>query len=563
MKGKEKNMTEIRSIIQRLKLGQSIRQIHYELCVHRTIIRELYDLAIIHCWLDPKSSMPSDEEISKIWNLKKKIQTHPLDAHKEQIKEWHKQNLSSVVIRRLLKEVCACSCDIQMIRRYRKKHFPKLKEPIMVRSTVPGRDMEVDFGYLGKFLDDDGMIKKVWLFSLRLRHSRRVYREVVFDQSTSTFLMGHVHAFEYFNGVPKYVFLDNLKAGVIQSSIDNDKINRSYQELAEYYGFIISPCLPRKPEHKGGVEGDIKYTTKNFLAYFLAKQKSLGMDISKVRDLKEDLERWNKEEADLHLVYGLDRSPFEIFKSEEEKALLPLSKNRWELTSWRQCVVRKDWRIMVDGAYYSVPYQLINQTVDVCIKHSVVRIFHEHKEVALHETAKNKWDYRRKTEHAPPHQEAVLQCSREGLLILAEEIGPFTYQLTHTILSNPTLDKLRPVRNLLRLINKYSKERLEKACQRAFDYKVFSYVGIKGILEKNLDSEPINTPKADKVVHLQQYRFQRNPEDYKSCHHEHRSETFEERLIRLNPVSKHGNAMMGAYEGFVADKEMEKERLKK
>jgi len=564
MRGKEKNMTEVRSIIQRLKLGQSIRQIHKELGIYRPIIRELHDLAIIHQWLEPESSMPSDEEISNVRNSKAKIQFHPLDAHREQIRAWHEQDLSSVVIRRLLKEVCACTCDIQMVRRYRKKHFPKLKEPVMVRSTEPGRDMEVDFGYLGKFLDDDGTIKKVWLFSLRLRHSRRVYREIVFDQSTSTFLMGHVHAFEYFNGVPKYVFLDNLKAGVIQSSIDNDMINRSYQDLAEYYRFIISPCLPRTPEHKGGVEGDIKYTKNNFLTYFLAKQKSIGVEIPTIRDLREHLERWNKEEADLHLIHGIGRSPFEIFKSEEEKALLSLPKSRWEPTSWRQCVVRKDWRIMIDCAYYSVPYQLINQTVDVCVKHSTVRIFHENKEVALHETAKEKWEYKRKAEHAPPHQEAVLQCSREGLLALAEDIGSFTYQLAYAILSNPTVDKLKPIRNLLRLADKYSKERLEKACRRAFESKLSSYLSVKNILEKNLDSKPIEDSKTNKVIPLPKYRFQRNSDDYRSFHQDARHETFEEKLTRLNPASKHGNAMMGVFEGFLADREIdEEEQLKK
>ena len=36
MKGKEKNMTEIRNIIHRLRMGQSKRRIHKELRVHRT-----------------------------------------------------------------------------------------------------------------------------------------------------------------------------------------------------------------------------------------------------------------------------------------------------------------------------------------------------------------------------------------------------------------------------------------------------------------------------------------------------------------------------------------------
>jgi hypothetical protein len=341
MKGKVKSMSEIRNIIHRLKMGQTKRQIHRELGVHRSTIRELNRLAVTHQWLDNESPMPSDEEIAKLWNQKSRTQSHPLDIYKEQIENWDKEGLTSVVIYQLLKD--KCPCDVQAVRRYRNRHFPKTVEPVMVRSTVPGKDMEVDFGELGKFIIDDQIEKKVWLFSLRLRHSGRVYREIVLDQTLHTFLMGHVHAL----------------------------------------------------------------------------QKEAGVEKPKLRDVREALKKWNQEVADIHLVHGIGRSPFELFKSEEEKALQPLPKHRWEPTSWSQCSVRREWRIMLNNAYYSVPYQLIGETVEACVTYSLVRIFHKHKEVALHEKATKKWEYKRKAEHAPPFKEAVLQCSREGLLALA------------------------------------------------------------------------------------------------------------------------------------------------
>jgi len=555
MKGREKSMPEIRNIIQRLRSGQSKRQIHKDLNVHRSIIRELHDLATSLQWLNPHLPMPSDEEIAMAWNTKKKTSTfHPLDPYKEQIERWHLQGHSSVVIHRLLQD--KCSCDIQAVRRYRKKQFPQRIEPVMVRSTVPGRDLDLDFGELGRFLDEKREIRKVWLFSLRLRHSRKTYREVVVDQKSHTFLMGHVHAFEYFNGVPSFCILDNLKTGVIKSTIDNDRINRSYQELAEHYGFIISPCLPRTPEHKGGVEADVKYVKRNFLPYFLEKQKEMGISVPTILCLIEALDKWTKEVDDVHIIQGVGRSPQVIFNSDEATALKQLPKHRWEPTSWAQCTVRRDWRIMLDSAYYSVPYQLISKQVEVCITSTFVRIFHENREVALHEKATNKWEYKRKTEHAPQAQEAVLQCSRGGLLTIAEGIGPFTHQLAEAILSHPTLDKLRPVRHLLRLVSKYPKERLEKACQRAFDCKLFSYNSVKTILERNLDLEPIDSSGTDKVIRLDSYRFCRNLNDYKSkeCS---RRETFNEKVERMHPHSKHGYGMMKASEGVFADQIME------
>lgn len=169
-------------------------------------------------------------------------------------------------------------------------------------------------------------------------------------------------------------------------------IRRSYQELAEHYGFIISPCLPSTPEHKGGVEGDVKYIKSNFLSYFLARQKEKNVVMATLRELIEALDCWGNEVADTHIVHGVGRSPLEIFKSEEETTLRPLPKSRWELTSWSQCMVRRDWRIMYDCSYYAVPYVLIGKMVQICSTTSLVRIFYDHKEVAYHERSNKKWE---------------------------------------------------------------------------------------------------------------------------------------------------------------------------
>ena len=563
-KGKCKTMLDIREVIHRLREQHSDRRIGREIKIDRSIVKKIRALSILHNWLDASTAMPNDEEIFKFWNSTSKAQkSHPLDLHRSHIEQWKKDGCSAVVIHQLLKD--QCSCDPQSIRRYLNKYFPNQVDPVMVRNTVPGQDLDIDFGYLGKFFDDEGIIRKAWVFSFRLRHSRRTYREVVLDQSSKTFLLAHTHAFEWFGGVSKNVILDNCKAAITQCTIDNDMIRRSYQELAEHYGFIISPCLPRTPEHKGGVEGDVKYTKSNFLCYFLAQQKEKIIVMPELRELIPALARWGSEVADTHIVQGVGRSPLEIFKSEEEKALRPLPTNRWELTSWSQSTVRRDWRIMFDSSYYAVPYELIGKLVQVCATTSLVRIFYNHKEIAYHERSKKKWEYKRKVEYAPPLQEAVLQCSREGLLSLAEMVGSHTYQVTHEILSHPTIDKLRPVRHLLNLANKYSKERLEKACQRACRYKMFSYENIKNILINNLDQQPIDISSESKIIQMPSYRFARDPADYKSsgASGTAKKNEFLEKLERMHPYSKYGNGMCGSvWDSLMADQIMEEEEIR-
>lgn len=203
---------------------------------------------------------------------------------------------------------------------------------------------------------------------------------------------------------------------------------------------------------------------------------------------------------------------------------------------------------MVESSYYSVPHHLIGETVDVRLTHLLVRIFHNNQEVALHERATKKWDYKRKAEHAPPYKESVLQCSRDELLALAQEMGSFIHQVAESILNHPSVDKLRPVRCLLRLSDKYSKDRLEKACERASICKIYSYKSVKSILENGLDCEAVEVANTEKIIPIQRYRFERDPADYKS------GETFEEKLEKRHPVSKHGNAMAGVFNGLVSDR---------
>ena len=218
---------------------------------------------------------------------------------------------------------------------------------------------------------------------------------------------------------------------------------------------------------------------------------------------------------------------------------------------------------MFDSSYYAVPYELIGRTVQVCATTSLIRIFYDHREVAYHERSNKKWEFKRKSEYAPPLKEAVLQCSREGLLSLAETVGPSTYQVVYEILSHPTIDKLRPVRLLLNLSNKYSKERLEKSCQRAFKYKLFSYGNIKRILENNLDQQPVEAVES-KIIPMQPFRFARDPADYKSssAFEMPKQNEFMERLEKVHPYSKYGNAMCGVWNGPMADQIMEDEEIR-
>lgn len=81
----------------------------------------------------------------------------------------------------------------------------------------------------------------------------------------ATWLRVHRNAFEFFGGVPERVVPDNLKAAIVRACWDEPEAQQAYRECAEHYGFLISPCRPRTPQHKGKVEqGGVHYVKRNF-----------------------------------------------------------------------------------------------------------------------------------------------------------------------------------------------------------------------------------------------------------------------------------------------------------
>jgi transposase len=506
------SMIELQDIIYRLQLGQSVKAVHRETGRHKTVVRTLRALAQREGWLRGERQLPSEGEIRRLYEEVRqitRISTHPLDLYKQQVGEWLKKEYSFVVIHQLLLQH-GLSCSEATVRRWIHRRFPEVVLPVIVRRTIPGEIMEVDFGYLGLFWDRQrDAARKTWFFSGRLRHSRRAYREVVFNQTKETFFACHIHAFEYFHGVTAKVVPDNTKAAIVRASMENPLVNRAYRSLAEHYGFLISPCLPATPKHKGGVESDVKYVKRNFLPLFRESQAQRGHEVPSVEELKSALERWNREVCETRLVGKVGRTPLELFEQEELPALKELPPCRWEPVVYKEASVGPDWRIQFQKAFYSVPYRLIGARVLVMAGCSFLRIFYEGEEVTLHRRATRLWEYVWKAEHAPPQLEQFLASSTQGLLLWAKRLGPSVVAVAEAIFADKAVDGIRPVRALVRLAERYGTGRVEAACERALRFHTATYQSVKNILAQGLDRPPERQPTTDGPQQL--FRFQREP----------------------------------------------------
>jgi len=429
-------------------------------------------------------------------------------VYREDIERWLNEKTSYLLIHEYLNQRGVMLSETT-VRRQVQRMFPgRFRGAVMLRETIPGEILEVDFGYLGLVYDSTtDRRRKGWVFSARLRHSRAAWREICTDENQQSFFNALIHAFEYFGGVPDKVVPDNMKSAVIKASYQEPIPNKIFQQMAIHYDFLISPTLPRRPEHKGGVENDVKYIKGNFWPRYRESERQLGHESPHLENMQTALEEWNENIADVRKVGGVGRRPTDMFRDEEESALRPLPAHRWNIVSWASAKVQESWRIQYDRSFYSVPFQYIGKRVTVLADLLNVVIYLGDKEIARHRRAMVHWSIRRESHHAPKELEAFLKETKEGLMGRARNLGPSVMAMCRTLFSRNGVDGLRPVRSLLALVKTYGPERLEAACRRALEFDESPRYGtVKRILKRDLDSLVVEAvPKVTK----QDYAFQR------------------------------------------------------
>jgi transposase len=357
-----------------------------------------------------------------------------------------------------------------------------------VRVEVPpGAEAQVDFGYAGKMKDPaTGRDRKAWAFVMTLSCSRHQYARLVFDQSVSTWLWCHRLAFESFGGVPAKVVIDNLKAGIVKALWRDQVVQRCYRDLAEHYGFLISPCRPRTPEHKGKVESGVRYLKRNFLA---------GREIADIRDGNEKLADWIVGTAGMRVHGTIRKRPLEVFEALERGALHPLPAAPFDMGVWKCIRLHRDCHVVLDGAYYSAPHRFIGRQLWARTNGREIEIYHEYVRVATHAWARP-GERRTILAHYPPGKTRYLEETPDVCRLRAAEIGAHTASVVERLLGERPLDRLTTAQAILRLAARYGPSRLERACARALWFEELHYGSIKRMLEKGLDLEPVADERA-------------------------------------------------------------------
>jgi len=346
----------------------------------------------------------------------------------------------------------------------------------------PGEEAQIDFGYLGTWQDPlSGKSRRLWAFALILSFSRHMFVRVVPRMDQREWLMCHILAFDFFNGVSKRLVPDNLKTGVIKADLYDPKFNRGYEELAHHYGIIIDPARSGKPRDKARVERVIPYIRDSFWS---------GRDFTSLEEINKQATEWCLRVAGVREHGTTHQQPLTLFRLAEEKQLGPLPAAPFEIATWHQAKVAHDCHIQVNGMLYSVPYQYAGKTVDVKLGTKVVEVYLDYELVKTHlRGAKGQrvtdWnDY-------PPEKAAFFQRTPDWYRQRASLIGTSTKEMVEALLEEHAFHHLRQCQGILRLAEKYGQQRLESSCARANAFGDPTYRTVKTILERELDREPL------------------------------------------------------------------------
>lgn len=508
MAGRRVAVLDVQELVRRLWTDQSAREIAREMGLSRNTVADYERIAKEQGWLVGDSPDPSTiAQVMKRRAQEVARQSSSVEAYRELVLGWLSQKVEGTAIHALLKErgfQGSYSAVRRFIRRAA-KHEPQ----ICIRVEVPpGQEAQVDFGYAGKIFDpEQGRLRSAWAFVMVLSHSRHQYVELVWRQDVGTWLRLHRNAFEFFGGVPRSVVLDNLKAGIVQACQNDPEIQRSYRELASAYGFIIHPCRPRTPRHKGKVEkGGVHYVKRNCLA---------GRAFASLREANDHAQDWCLNTAGLRVHGTIRRQPIRVFEEVEKPVLQPLPAARYDIQIWKQATLHRDGYVVFENAFYSAPHRLVEKKLWVCGTSECVKIYDEWELVANHKTAESPGVRRTIKDHLPAEYLAYLENTPERCRERALEVGSHAAELVSLLLAERPSDRLPAVQSILKLREKYSASRLDAACQRALAFGELRVSCIRSILEKGLDRQAMPgqgcQPSADVA---QRPRFARDWTDF-------------------------------------------------
>lgn len=384
--------------------------------------------------------------------------------------------------------------SIVQLRRVLRTVRPTRKEAFLRLQTLPGEQGQADWAHFGQVQVGKAR-RKLSCFVITLSYSRALWVEFFFDQRLESLLLGHVHAFQDWGGIPRSILYDNMASVVAERHGDAIRFHPRLLELCAHYHFAALPCRPARGNEKGRVERAIQYIRHSFFA---------ARRFTSIEDLNRQALIWRDEIAHRRAWPQDDSRRVLDALKEEQPRLLPLPVHALETDL--QIPVKSDKTIYVrfDLNDYSIPPDAVGKQLTLAASPDCVRLLDGEREIACH--------HRSYDRHAriddPAHIAALVEEKRKALgattgsrlttvLPRAKEFIDAAFQRGESI------HKLS--RKMIELLDDYGASELSAAIDQALDRQTPRAASLALILEQRRRLQARKLPPVDfsRHPHLQ------------------------------------------------------------
>ena len=333
---------------------------------------------------------------------------------------------------------------------------------------------------------DTGEVWQAQIFVAVLGASSYTFACATATQTQADWLGALARALAYIGGVPELIVPDNTRALVSEPDRYAPQLQRTTGEFAQHYGVAILPARPYKPQDKAKAEVGVQIVQRWILARLRHRRFFSLIELNAA--IAELLEPLNARP-----FRRLPGSRREAFETLDQPALRALPTSPFQFAQWKQAKPNIDYHVEFDGHYYSVPYALAGQVVELRITRSTIECFAAGRRVAVHARSHRRGAFSTLTEHMPASHQAHSQWSPSKLLAWGATVGPHTERVVAFQLERmPHPEQgYRACLGLMRLARQYGKARLEAAAGRAVALGAMRYKNLASMLKTGLDRAPL------------------------------------------------------------------------